>query len=284
MKLRRSLLFFPALSTERWDEAMACGADAVVFDLEDGTVPARREEARASVLPLFARPRREAEPSRLLRINHPACEDGLRDLLAVLECPMPPDGLILPKIEHREEVRWVAELLRPRHPGIELTVLIESPAGLRRAAGIAGATLGRPGPQVVCLFLGTADYSASIESDLGWEALHHGRSQTVLAAKEAGIDAMDGVWFDPHDEAGLIDEARKVAAMGFTGKASYDASQIPFIHQAFAPTSDQVRWAQRVLAAAESDPLGTARVDGKMVNESIARRARQLLARELDGT
>jgi len=271
VRLRRSVLFFPGLATERWDEALGSGADMVVFDLEDGTLPARRAEARAALLPCYARRRETAGPLRLLRVNHPHAEDGVRDLLAVLECPAPPDGLILPKIEHDEEVRAVANLLAPRHPALELVVLIESPRGARNAARIAAATRGRPGPQVSCLFLGTADFSASIGSDLGWDALAHARAQVVLAAREAGIDAMDGVWFDDADTQGLRDEARRVAAMGFTGKASYDAAQLPIIHAAFAPTDAEVEWATRVLAA-------------KMVNEAMARRARNLLARHQAAT
>ncbi len=277
--LRRSLLFYPALQTERWNEAMHSGADMIVFDLEDGTLPSRRAEARRGILPLFAAPRQPGQPMRLLRINNPRCDDGLRDLLTIHDCPNPPDGLILPKVEHAEEVRWQADVMAPRHPGLELIVLIESPAGVRNAVDIAKATQGREGPQVMCLFLGSADLSASIESDLGWDALYRARSEVVLAAREAGIDAMDGVWFDPKDEAGLQEEARKVAAMGFSGKASYDASQIPVIHQAFAPTPAEIDRAERVLAASDADTLGTARVDGKMVNESITRRARQILAR-----
>jgi (S)-citramalyl-CoA lyase len=279
LPLRRSLLFFPALALERWNDALVSGADMVVFDLEDGTLPARRAEARAALLPCYARPRDTGGPLRLLRVNHSHTEDGVRDLLAVLECAAPPDGLILPKVEHDEEVRAVANLLAPRHPVLELVVLIESPRGVRNAAKIAAAMRGRPGPQVTCLFLGTADFSAAIGSDLGWDALAHARAQVVLAAREAGVDAMDGVWFDTADTAGLVEEARRVAAMGFTGKASYDASQLPHIHAAFAPTDAEADWAARVLAAAAADPLGTARVDGKMVNESIARRARSVLAR-----
>lgn len=278
-KLRRSLLFYPALSTERWDEGMCSGADMVVFDLEDGTLPSRRGEARNSIMPLYGNKRAATEPTRLLRINNPRCDDGLRDLLAVYDCSTPPDGLILPKIEHPEEVRWSADVLGSRHPDLELIVLIESPRGVRNATDIALATRGRDGPQVTCLFLGSADFSASIGSDLSWDALHYARSQIILAAREAGIDAMDGVWFDPHDDVWLADETERVAAMGFTGKASYDASQIPIIHRAFAPTEDQIDWAERVLAATQADKLGTARVDGKIVNESIARQARQLLAR-----
>jgi citrate lyase beta subunit len=246
----------------------------VVFDLEDGTLPARRAEARATLLPCYARPLDAGAPRpplRLLRVNHPHTEDGVRDLVAVLECSTPPDGLILPKIEHDEEVRAVANLLAQRHPALELVVLIESPRGLRNAARIAVATRGRPGPQVTCLFLGTADFSASIGSDLGWEALAHARAQVVLAAREAGIDAMDGVWFDAADTDGLRDEARRVAAMGFTGKASYDAAQLPVIHACFAPTDAEAEWATGVLAA-------------KMVNEAIARRARNVLARRQAAT
>ncbi|MEQ8227942.1 MAG: CoA ester lyase [Rhodospirillales bacterium] len=279
MTLRRSVLFYPALSTERWDEAMASGADMIVFDLEDGTVPARREEARGVVLPLYAGNRAEGQPLRLLRTNNPRTVDGIRDLLAVVDCADGPDGLILPKIEHAEEVRWVQDLLAPSHPDMELIVLIESPRGVKNAMEIACSTQGRAGPQITCLFLGTADFSASIGSDLGWDALAHARAETVLAAQEAGIDAMDGVWFDPSDEPGLIDEAGRIAAMGFTGKASYDQIQIDNIHAAFMPSAEQIDWAERVLAAAAADSMGTARVDGKMVNESIARRARRILDR-----
>jgi len=276
--LRRSVLFFPALATHRYDEAMASGADLVVFDLEDGTLPARRAEARAACLPLFVRERAAGAPRRLLRINHPGSEDGLRDLLALVDAESAPEGLVLPKIESADEVRQVAGVLARRHPALELVVLIETPRGLRRAACIGRATTGCAGPQVRCLFLGTADFSAEIGSDLSFDALAHARGALVCAAREAGVDAMDGVWFDPADEAGLRDEAARVAAMGFTGKASYDGRQIPIIHAAFAPSPQRVRWARRVMATAAADPVGTARLDGRMVNESIVRTARRILA------
>ncbi len=275
--LRRSVLFFPALAVERYDEAMASGADMVVFDLEDGTVVNRKQEARDVCLPLFAK---EAGPTpiRLLRINNPRGPEGMRDLLALLDLEAPPDGLILPKVETVDDIRWVADILADRHPKLELVVLIETPRGLRNATEIACATRGRDGPQVSSLFLGTADYSAEIGSDLSWDALAYARGVIVNAAKEAGIDAMDGVFFDPMDEQGLREEAQRIATMGFTGKASYDAVQIPIIHDILAPTADRVDWARRVMDVAANDALGTARLDGRMVNESIVRTARRILA------
>jgi (S)-citramalyl-CoA lyase len=275
--LRRSVLFFPALAVERYDEAMRSGADMIVFDLEDGTVTNRKQEARDVCLPLFAK---EAGPTpiRLLRINNPRGPEGMRDLLALLDLEVPPDGLILPKVETVDDIHWVADILADRHANLELVVLIETPRGLRNATEIARATQGRAGPQVTCLFLGTADYSAEIGSDLSWDALAYARGVIVNAAKEAGIDAMDGVFFDPTDEQGLREEAKRIAAMGFTGKASYDAIQIPIIHDILAPTADRVDWARRVMDVAANDALGTARLDGRMVNESIVRTARRILA------
>src|SRR3546814_15152272 len=90
--------------------------------------------------------------------------------------------------------------------------------------------------------------------------------------------AMDGVWFDPADEDGLKQEAQRVAAMGFTGKASYDARQIPHIHAAFTPSAEAVDHARRVLAAAAAATLGTTRLAGRMINESLTRSARRVIA------
>ena len=130
----------------------------------------------------------------------------------------------------------------------------------------------------VCLFFGSADYSAEISSDLSWDALFYARSRIVNAAKEAEIDAMDGAWFDPHDDDGFLEELGRVVAMGFTVKVSYEAHHIPHIHRALAPSPEEVEHAQRVIAIAETDTVGIARLDGRMVNESIVRSARRVLA------
>jgi citrate lyase beta subunit len=197
----------------------------------------------------------------------------LRDILAVIETKAPPDGLILPKVADPEEVRIVAELLRPHHRNIDLIALIESPEGLRKVDDIAKTV-----PELKALFFGSADYSAEIGSDRGWDALAYARARIVNAAKEASLDAIDGAWFDPHDDAGFLGETRRIAAMGFTGKVSYELAHIPHIHAALAPSTTEIEDARRVLAAAENDTVGITRLDGRMVNESIVRSARRILA------
>lgn len=268
---RRSVIFYSAVQPERWDEAVASGADMVCFDMEDGTAPDRKAEARRECLPLFARAA-DRPVVRLLRINSPRSDEGVRDMLALLALDAPPDGVVIPKVASAEEVQWVAGLLGPRHPELELVVLIETQEGLDNARAIA-----RSAPQVSCLFLGYADFSGEVGSDMSLEALHHARSRIVIAASEAGIDSMDGPFFDPEDTEGLRRETKIVAAMGFTGKSSYDTGQIPHIHAVFTPTEAQIDHARRVVAAVAESPTGGARVDGRSVNKANLKTARRIL-------
>jgi (S)-citramalyl-CoA lyase len=270
--LRRSLIMVSALRPDDFRNAAASGADMVCADLEDGTNPRRRDEARAAVFGIFAGDRRPGL-QRLLRINSPRTSDGLRDILAVIETDTPPDGVILPKVSDAEEVRIVAELIRPHHAGIDLIALIESPEGLRKVDAIA-----KGAPEMKALFFGSADYSAEVGCNRGWDALAYARARIVNAAKEAGIEAIDGAWFDPHDDAGFLEETRRVVAMGFTGKVSYELAHVPHIHAALAPSAGEIADARRILAAAEGDTVGITRLDGRMVNESIVRSARRVLA------
>src|SRR3546814_18494410 len=115
--LRRSVLFFPALNPERLQEALASGADMICFDLEDGTAPGRKEEARRVCLPIFAG-RTERPVRRLLRINSPRSEEGLRDLLCLAETTPPPAATLLPTADHPEAVRSVAGVLWPPTPAL----------------------------------------------------------------------------------------------------------------------------------------------------------------------
>ncbi len=268
--LRRSLLMTSALSPDEFRALLESGADMVCADLEDGTAIDRKAEARAAVFDMFAG---SAACRRLLRVNSPRTANGMRDLLGVIEAPTPPDGIILPKVSCPEDVAQVADVLRPASPDIEILALIESPEGLRRVDDIAVAA-----PELTCLIFGTADYSAEIGSNREWDALIYGRSRIVNAAKHAHIDAMDGAWFDPHDEAGFLEELNRVVGMGFTGKISYEAAHVAPIHAALTPTAEEIEEARQIIATAEADRVGIARLDGRMVNESIVRSARRILA------
>ena len=241
------------------------------LDMEDSTVAERKQEAREVCLPLFTRPT-ERPVIRTLLMNIPRCDEGVRDILAIADFSAAPDGLVIPKVESAEEVQWVAGILSPLHPKMELIVLIETQKGLENARSIA-----KSAPQISTLFLGYADFSGELGSDMSREALHHLRSRIVFAASEAEIDVMDGPFFEPDDIAGLIEETETVAAMGFTGKASYDAQQIPHIHSVFTPDADAIDYARRVKSAVKTSQTGAARVDGKSVNKANVKSADKTL-------
>jgi citrate lyase beta subunit len=264
-------MFFPAVSPERWDEAISTGADIIVFDMEDAVQPARKEEARRLALPLFERS--AGRPLICgLRINSPRSDEGIKDLLAILETASPPDALVIPKVSSAEEIQWVAGILAPRHPEVEIVALVETEEGIERVDAIAKAA-----PQVGCVLFGYVDYTGEIGSDMGMEALQYARSRIVKACSAAGIDSIDGPFLDPEDTDGLLRETRIVAAMGFMGKASYDAAQIPHIHGVFTPTTDEIDFARRVLDAVAASDTGTARVDGQSVNKASLKSARHTL-------
>ena len=205
-------------------------------------------------------------------MNVPGTDEAIRDMLAIAELEAPPDGVVIPKVESAEAVQWVAGILAPHHPELELIVLIETQKGLENARAIAKAA-----PQISTLFLGYADFSGEIGSDMSQSALHHVRSRIVLAASEANIDAIDGPFFEPDDTEGLLDETRAVAAMGFTGKASYDPQQISHIHSVFTPDAETIEHARRVKSAVAASPTGAARVDGKAVNKANVKSADRVL-------
>ena len=184
----------------------------------------------------------------------------------------PPDGVVIPKLRVRKKSSGVAEDTCTKSPDLELIVLIENQKGLENARTIA-----KSAPQISTLFLGYADFSGEIGSDFAMDSLRHMRSRIVMAASEAGIDAMDGPFFDPTDIDGLVAETKIVAGMGFTGKASYDAVQIPHIHNIFTPSPDDIDHAQRVATAVSESPTGQARVDGASVNRANLKTANRII-------
>lgn len=269
--LRRSMLFVPGLRDDRYDKAAASGADMICVDLEDSVAPAHKAEARAKALPYFTR-----EPGtpvrRMLRINSPRLEDGVRDLNALLDADAMPDGIVLPKIESADEAQWVAGLLGPKNPDLDIIAVVESVKGLKRIDEIANST-----PFVKAVSLGSADLIAETHSDMSWDALYHARSLVIYAAAGAGKDALDGVWLDIPDVDGAREEARKLKAMGFAGRAAIHPAQVAPIHDAYTPTEAELTRARKIVEAFETNTSGILQVDGIMVDYPVVVAARRLL-------
>ncbi len=271
-RVRRSLLFVPAVRPDWYPKALATGADAVCIDLEDGVAFGAKDEARELALALFAdRARTRAEVS--LRINDPKTDLGQRDLEAVRRSGIRPDALMLPKCEGPDEVREVTNALRDASPTLPLIVMAETGRGVAAVDAIATATL-----NVAAVFFGAIDYAADVGCAVEWDAVLFARSRVVLAAAIAGASAIDSPFMDVPALDTLADECRRTQALGFVGKAAIHPTQVAVIQQAFSPADADVAWAREIVDAYERHKGGVLLVDGKLIERPVIASAKRVLA------
>ncbi|MBF5096101.1 CoA ester lyase [Azospirillum sp. INR13] len=269
---RRSWLFTPATRPDRFDRGARSGADVLIIDLEDAVPPADKAAARVAALRALA-----AAPAapilRALRINAPLTAEGLEDLLALMRLPQGggPDFVIVPKVDSAEMIRWVDTLLSGAGRPLPLVALIESAHGIAAVEDIARAS-----PRLAALFFGAADLSAELGCAIAWEPLLSARSRLINAAALAGIEAVDSPFFDLTDAAGLQWEAAAALALGFGAKAAIHPGQISTVNATFTPTEAEIAQARRIVAESAK---GVAVVDGRMIDEAMARKARRILCR-----
>ena len=270
-RIRRSLLFVPAVRPDRFPKALATGADAVCIDLEDGVAPVAKDAARAQALALLAgRGPSAAEVS--LRINDAKTELGRTDLAALVDSGARPDALMLPKVAGADEIRAVGAALARGAGALPLIVQIETAAGLLAAAEIAAAS-----PHVSAVFFGAIDLSADLGCAVEWEALLYARSRVVLAAGAAGVSALDSPFMDVPAVDALAEETGRVRRLGFTGKAAIHPTQVPVIQAAFAPSAAETAWARKIVAAYERQQGGVLLVEGQLIELPVVRSARRTL-------
>ncbi len=268
---RRSLLFVPGLRPDRFVRALGTGADIVCVDLEDAVAPERKDEARALSLPLFGAGEGAVETA--LRVNPLSTPEGLRDVLALLDCGAPPPALMLAKPGSGAEIRLYDDLLRGACAGIRFHVIIESAEGLANVMDIAGASA-----RIDSLLFGAVDMAADLRASGSWESLLHARSRVAHAAARFGHDLIDVPWLDLEDPDGLRVEAERATALGFGGKAAIHPSQIPVVNEVFSPSPETVARARRIVAAFGNDDTGLLVVDGKLVERPVLRSMQRVLA------
>jgi len=271
-------------------KAAAGTADFVFLDLEDAVAPAEKVPSRAKIVTAL-RTHDWGRKTRAVRINNLETEWAYEDVIHVVEeagdCL---DVIIIPKVKTAEDVRWVDTLLSQierkhrweRHIGIE--VLIEEVEAMVNAEAIARST-----PRLEALIFGPGDYSASqgvrpdatggVSKDYPGDVWHYARNKVVIAAKAAGIEAVDGPFADFRDGEGYRRECTRASILGFTGKWCIHPSQIEIANEVFSPTERQVARARKMIAAmeeAEAQGLGAVAVDGVMVDAASARLMRNV--------
>jgi (S)-citramalyl-CoA lyase len=267
IRAARSWLYTPGTRPQLFGRARDAGADALVIDLEDAVGRDDKDAARAHAVGHLA-----AEPTpgtlRAIRINSPTSEVGRRDLEALARCVHHPDAIVVPKCESGAVVTRVIAAMGDAGRDTAVIAMVESARGVVNIADVVSA------PRLAGLAVGAADLAADLGGEPSWNALAGIRSTLVVHAAAARVPIIDSPFFAFGDLAGLDAEARAAAAMGFTAKAAIHPRQVGPINLAFSPSAADVAWARRVLSAA--DP-GVGVVDGAMVDEAVARRARRIL-------
>ncbi|HXH52929.1 MAG TPA: CoA ester lyase [Sphingomicrobium sp.] len=258
----RSALFLPASNPRAVARAREAGADLVILDLEDAVKVAEKDFARQAVVEALAEP--WAVPVAV-RLNAAASEWYEADVEAV--CLASPDAVVLPKVEEPMLVERVAQRI-----GFPVLAMIETPAGVLAAPAIARAA-GLTG-----LIAGTNDLAASLNvpAESRRSSMSVALQTIVLAARAAGVAAIDGVYNRLDDSEGLEHECREGRRLGFDGKSLIHPGQIEACNRAFSPSDEQIERAKRLIEAFDG---GAQRFEDEMIEAMHIDEARRVLDR-----
>ena len=269
MKLRRTMLYVPGRNAAMVKDAHIYRSDSIMFDLEDAIAVPEKDSARFLVYHALRNLNYEGMET-VVRINGLDTPFGREDIKAIVNAR--PNIIRIPKTECAQDVTDVEELVEreERAAGIEvgstlLMAAIEGPLGVINAYAIATSS-----PRLIGIALGAEDFVTAMKtrrSPSGTELLY-ARSQIAVAARAAGIYALDTVFSDLDDEEGLIRETQLIKSLGFDGKSVISPRQISPVHHVFRPTKEELGHAVRVVRAVEEargERKGVFTVDGKMI-------------------
>ena len=273
---RRSVLFMPASNPRALAKARDLPCDAVILDLEDAVAPEAKAAARGAALAAAA----DGFGARAcaVRINALDTPWGKADA-AALAGAAGVAAVVVPKVSSAADLLAVRELLGADGP--PLWAMIETCEAILRLAEIVGAGADAG---LDLLIAGTNDLAKEMRCRPGVarEPLIPALTQMVIAARSAGLTALDGVCNAIHDDARLVAECAQGAMLGFDGKTLIHPNQIAAAHAAFGPSAAELAWARAVVAAfaaPEAAGKGAIRLDGAMVERLHLAEAERLLDR-----
>lgn len=269
-------LFAPGSDMKKAEKALGSQADSVILDLEDAVAPSEKVQARTNVAQLLERQRSKQV---LVRINALTTVWSLQDMLAIL--PQSPDGILLPKTESTADVQalsWVMDQVGGQGE-TKIYPLIETAAGVENAKEIVQAS-----QRIGQLFFGALDYYL----DLGLsytedpECALYARSRLVAASVSGKLPGpIDTVYPVIKDEDGLRRDCVNAKKLGFRGKMIIHPAQIPVVQEVFASSKEELQDAKQIVDIYEKAQLegkGAIQWKGKMLDEPVLRRAKQIVA------
>lgn len=283
----RSLLFVPGDSERKLEKGFSAGADVIIVDLEDSVAAGNKAAARKIAADFIHGNRARTNAAIYVRIND--LSTGLTDDDLVALMPARPDGIMLPKSNSGADVQQLSAKLRVREAenGLPDGATKIIPIITETAAGLLAAGSYGPNARLSGLTWGAEDLSAAIgaratrdEGGRYTDVFRLARAMTVLAASSAETAAIDTVFVNFRDTAGLREECLEAERDGFTAKMAIHPDQVPVINEAFTPSPDAVAHAKAVVEAFRAaGDAGVVGIEGQMYDRPHLRRAERLLAR-----
>ena len=285
-RARRCQLSVPGSSEKMMTKAAGLAVDHIFLDLEDAVAPAEKPSARGKII--------EALNSldfgnsvRCVRINDIETPWAYKDIIEVVTgAGENLDTIMIPKVKHAHEVKWVDILIHQIEqdiglkPRIGIELLIEEVEGIQNVDEIATAT-----PRLEAMVFGMGDYSASQGVDVK-EAMssgdsvypgdiwHYQRQRVVIACRAAGIDAVDGPFGNFRDPESYEREATRAMVLGCVGKWAIHPAQVEIAQRVFSPTQEEVERARKIVQAYDAAVArgeGAAQVDDAMIDAASVR-------------
>ncbi len=269
----RSMLFMPGNRPDMIAKIPRFASDVAVADLEDAVATEAKVAARSTAAAAIDALDAAASPvpsTVLIRVNPVGSPWFADDVAAAAGCAA--SGLVVPKLESQHQVDQIRQVMA-EHSWLDGLLV----AGLETALGVADARslLGRG---VSGVYFGAEDYVADIggRRSRGGDEVLYARSQVLLAARLAGIPALDQVVPDFADDERFLADAGAGQNLGYQGKMCIHPRQVPLANQVFTPTDAEIAHAREVLGAGQA---GVGVVDGQMIDDVHVRMARTVMAR-----
>ena len=274
------MMFVPGNNPGMMAEAHIYGPDSIMLDLEDSVTMAEKDTARLLVYNAL-KSVNYGDTEMVVRINPLNTPYGKKDIEAVVKAGV--HVIRMPKTETAEEVVEVEREIERVEKEIgclgrtKIMAAIESTLGVVNAYAIATAS-----SRMMGIALGAEDYCANLKAQRtpGGDELRLARETIVVAARAAGIDALDTVYSNLNDMETFRQEVEYIHRLGFDGKSIINPRQIEVVNEVFAPTEKAIEKARTIIAAikeAEKKGSGVIAVNGKMVDRPVVIRAQRTI-------
>ena len=282
MHSRRALLYMPGDDWKKITKSLTLGVDCICMDMEDGVAVNRKAGARATI----AKALQELDfgkSEKLARINSVGSGWEKDDIAAVL--PVRPDGIVIPKIESLDQIKWGSEIieaaeLRYGWPINSVRMLV----GVETAKGILNLKEIASHPRLDAIIFGGEDFAASVGATRSRDAteLLYARQAVVVACAAFSLQAIDIVTIDFKDMEALRAESEFGARLGFSGKQIIHPAQVEPVQTAFTPNEEAIAHAKRIVEsfeASQKEGRGAFALDGKMIDMPLLKNAQKVLER-----